>query len=71
MNQWSIILIVNEALNAAAKTNVWTKSSVNDNFCPSQCKPFAEWLTKLKGTVDATDFFFKSQTGLYDAMPAC
>ena len=70
MNQWAIILLVNEALNVIAKTNMWVKSFVSVNFCPSQCKPFAEWLAKHKGTVDATDFFFKSQTGLYDAMPA-
>ncbi len=47
MNQWAIILIVNEALNAivnealnaVAKTNVWAKSFVSAYFCPSQCKP--------------------------------
>ena len=71
LNQWAIILIVNEALNAVAKTNAWVKSFIRVNFCPSYRKPFAEWLLKYKGTVDAADFYFKSRTGLYDAMPAC
>ena len=70
LNQWAIILIVNEAINAVAKTDAWHKSFILVNFCPSQRKPFAAWLERHKGTVDAADYFFKSYMGLYDAMPA-
>jgi hypothetical protein len=71
LNQWAIILIVNEALNHVAKTDAWSKSFELVNFRPSKRMKFEEHLARHKGVVDAADFFFKSRTGLYDAMPAC
>jgi hypothetical protein len=67
LNQWDIILIVNvnEAFkNAVAKTDAWRKSFIRVNFCPSKRKPFAEWLEKHKGTVEAADYYFKSRNGI-------
>lgn len=58
-------------MNAVAKTDAWRKSFVRVNFCPLQHKPFNEWLAQHKGTVDAADFYFKSRSGLFDAMSAC
>jgi hypothetical protein len=71
INQWSMILIVNHALNEVAKTDARSKSFERVNLRPSRRKPFDEWIAKHKGTVDAVDFYFKSRSGLYDAMPAC
>ena len=71
LNQWDIIIIVNDALNQVATTKAWVTSFIHVNLCPSQCKPFAEWLLKHKENVEAADYFFKSCSGLYDSMPAC
>ena len=60
LNQWDIIIIVNDALNQVATTKAWVTSFIHVNLCPSQCKPFAEWLLKHKENVKAADFFFKS-----------
>jgi hypothetical protein len=71
LNQWAMILIVNQALNEVAKTNAWPTSFERVNLKPSQRKPFSQHLQRHKGTVDAADFLLKSRSGLYDAMPAC
>lgn len=71
LNQWDIIFIVNGALNEVAKTQAWRTSFVRVNFCPSQRKPFAEWIVRHKENVEAADYFFKACSGLYDATPAC
>jgi hypothetical protein len=60
LNQWAIILIVNEALNAVTRTDAWRTSFIRANFWPSQCKPFTAWLERHKGTVDADNYFFRS-----------
>ncbi len=42
LNQWGIIIIVNNSLNQVATTKAWVTSCIHVNLCPSQCKPFAE-----------------------------
>eukprot|EP00956_Cyclotella_meneghiniana_P008732 scaffold11931_cov56-Cyclotella_meneghiniana.AAC.4 len=71
INQWDLILILNEALNEVAKSQAWRTSFIRVNFCPSKRVPFKDWVTNHADTVEAADRFFKHRYGLFDAMPAC
>ena len=57
IDQWTLILIVNQALNEVGKGDAWRASFIRVNFCPSMHLPLKEWLKRgeLDGNVAAAD----------------
>ena len=70
INQFELVLIANTAMNAPGSAKAWRVSHIRVNMCPSQMKPFADWLKKHEAAVSAADRFFESRASLFDAMPA-
>ena len=70
INQWSLIIIINEGLNEVEKCDAWRKSFIRVNMCPSQRVPFQQWIESFEESVKAADRFFKDRASLFDAMPA-
>lgn len=69
VSQWELISCLNTAFNSC-NPKAWRKSHIRVNTCPSKRLPFEEWVKAHKEQVSSADEFFKSRTGLFDAMPA-
>ena len=70
IDQWNLIVIMNEAFNQTEKTNAWRASFIRVNLCPSKRVSFEQWVKKHEESVSAADRFFTARDGLFDAMPA-
>ena len=69
VNQWDIIVVINEGFNKVAEGNARRTSFIMVNFCPSKRISFKDWIQKLDAIVSAGDHFFISRDSLFDAMP--
>jgi len=70
LDQFKLILIVNQGITEVEKGDAWRKSFVRVNMCPSKRVPFKVWLEKNAVNVESADKFFQARTSLMDAMPA-
>lgn len=46
INQWELIIIINEALNKVEKGDAWRNSFIRVNMCPSKRVRFTVWIEK-------------------------
>ena len=70
IDQFQLILIVNQGITEVEKGDAWRKSFIRVNMCPSERVPFKVWLKKNEVNVESADKFFQNRTSLMDAMPA-